>query len=235
MKKTFTINISGSLFHIEEDAFEKLQDYLLRLNQYFSSQTGGQEILQDIEARIAELFQEKITEKQEAVTNDWVEEIMARMGKPEDFMDSEKKQSAENSSSELKGEKTRKRLYRDTENRILGGVCSGMSAYFNADPVIIRVLFVALVFLGVGISIVIYLILWIVVPKATTTAQRLEMRGEEPTIYNIQKTIQEEVKEVKESFVKINQSESVRKGKKAAREAFNAFRTGLTEAFSSKK
>ena len=214
MKKTFTINISGKLFHIEEDAFEKLQDYLQQLNHYFVGQSGGIDILQDIESRVAELFQEKMTGKQEAVINEWVEEVMARMGKPEDFMDSEQTQRDENATEELKGDKIRKRMYRDSENRVLGGVCYGMSTYFNIDPVLLRVLFVLLVFLGAGISIIIYLILWVVVPKATTTAQRLKMRGEEPTIYNIKKTIQEEVKEVKNSFAKINQSESLRKGKK---------------------
>ena len=89
MKKTFTINISGSVFHIEEDAFEKLQDYLQLLKRFFETQKGGQEILQDIESRIAELLQEKINEGQEAVTNEWVDEVMQRMGKPEDFMDQE--------------------------------------------------------------------------------------------------------------------------------------------------
>jgi phage shock protein C len=235
MKKTLTINISGKLFHIEEDAFENLHDYLLRLNHFFSGEQGGLEILQDIESRIAELFQQKITEKQEAITSEWVEEVMARMGKPEDFMESEQALYAEEATAGMKGEKTRKRLYRDPENRKLGGVCSGMGTYFNIDPVLIRILFVLLVFLGAGISIIIYMILWIVVPEATTTAQRLEMRGEEPTIYNIQKTIQEEVQEVKKSFEKFNQSESFREGKKATRKAFESFRTGFTEAFSSKK
>lgn len=235
MKKTFTINISGKLFHIEEDAFEKLHNYLEGLNLYFENQPGGYEILQDIEARCAELFQEKINEMQEAVTNEWVEEVIARMGQPEDFMDSAQTQSNGNTTAEMKGEKIRKRMYRDPENRVLGGVCYGMGTYFNIDPVILRIMFVALVFLGAGISIIVYLVLWVVLPKATTTAQRLEMKGEEPTIFNIQKTIQEEVKDVKDSFEKFNQSESFKKGKKATREAYNSFRTGLTETFSSKK
>lgn len=222
MKKTFTINISGSVFHIEEDAFEKLQDYLQRLNRYFGSQPGGQEILQDIEARVAELLQEKITEKQEVVTNEWVEEVIGRMGKPEDFMESEQAESAGNTASEVKGEKIRKRMYRDPENRVLGGVCSGMGTYFNIDPVFLRILFVLLVFIGVGVSAIAYVVFWIVVPAARTTAQRLEMRGEEPTISNIQKTIQEEVKEVKNSFSKMNQSESFRKGKETANKAGQA-------------
>ncbi len=216
MKKTFTINISGSVFHIEEDAFEKLQDYLHLLNHHFTSQAGGQEILEDIESRIAELLQEKITGRQEAVTSEWVEEVMHRMGKPEDFMDAGPVEDQAKEKSEPKGKKPEKRLYRDTENRVLGGVCSGMSAYFNFDPVFIRILFILLVFVGIGIFAVIYLILWIVVPKAATTAQRLEMRGEEATISNIQKTIQEEVKEVKDSFSRIGRSESFRRGKDAA-------------------
>jgi phage shock protein PspC (stress-responsive transcriptional regulator)/predicted Zn-ribbon and HTH transcriptional regulator len=209
MKKTYTINISGSIFHIEENAFEKLQDYLKMLSKSFGSQEGGQEILQDIESRIAELLQEKIGAGQEAVTDESVEDVMQRMGKPEDFMDQE--EAAKTGKS--RDEKTKKRLYRDGENRVLGGVCSGMSAYFNLDPVFLRILFVVLVFIGVGVSVVVYLILWIVVPEAKTTAQRLEMRGEEATISNIQKTIQDELKEVKEGFSKINQSEMAQKGK----------------------
>ena len=235
MKQTFTINISGKLFHIEKDAFENLQDYLKRLNLYFVSQPGGMEILQDIESRIAELFQDKINENQEAVTNEWVEEVMERMGNPQDFMDSLQTLNDESTDEELKGEKIRKRLFLDSENRVLGGVCSGMSIYFNVDPVIIRILFVLLVFLGFGISIIIYLILWVVVPKATTTTQRLEMRGEEPTIYNIKKTIQEEVKEVKNSMEKINQSESFRKGKKTVSNAFQSFSSGFAGGLSQKK
>jgi len=87
MKKTFTINISGNVFHIEEDAFGKLQDYLQSLNHYFAHQTGGQEIISDIESRIAELFSNKINEKQEAVTLDWVEEVINKKGRIEDFME----------------------------------------------------------------------------------------------------------------------------------------------------
>jgi phage shock protein PspC (stress-responsive transcriptional regulator) len=222
MKKTFTINISGSVFHIEEDAFEKLQDYLQLLKSFFETQKGGQEILQDIESRIAELLQEKINEGQEAVTNEWVDEVMNRMGKPEDFMDQEQTENAETLTKEATVEKTKKRMYRDSENRVLGGVCSGMSAYFNIDPVFLRILFVLLVFIGVGISAIVYLILWVVVPKARTTAQRLEMRGVDATISNIQKTVQEEVNEVKNSFSKINRSETVQKGKEFANKAGQA-------------
>ncbi len=213
MKKTLTINLGGSVFHLEEDAFEKLQDYLQRLNSYFVGQAGGQEILQDIESRIAELLQEKISQGQEAVTIDWVDEVIQRMGKPEDFMDPEQAENDLTSNAGIKSEKTKKRMYRDCENRVLGGVCSGMGAYLNIDPVFIRILFVLLVFIGAGISVIVYLILWIVVPEALTTAQRLEMRGEEATITNIQKTIQEEVQEVQKSFSNFSKSDTAQKMK----------------------
>jgi len=94
MKKTFTINISGTVFHIEEDAFEKLQAYLQSLKDYFATQAGGQEILDDIELRIAELLQEKMAGGQEAVTVEWVDEIMHRMGNTEDFTDQEQGEKA---------------------------------------------------------------------------------------------------------------------------------------------
>ncbi len=87
MKKTFTINISGSIFHIDDDAFEKLQRYLQMLNRHFGTAEEGQEILQDIEARIAELFIEKTGNKVEVITDAMVNEVMARMGKPEDFLE----------------------------------------------------------------------------------------------------------------------------------------------------
>lgn len=223
MKKTLSINISGSVFHIEEDAFEKLQDYLHSLKHYFETQSGGNEILQDIETRIAELLQEKITDSQEVVTLEWVEEVTARMGQPADF--AEQEEEAEKTTT--KAERTKKRLYRDDESRVLGGVCSGLSAYFDIDPVILRILFVALIFLGVGISALLYLILWIVVPKARTTSQRLEMRGEAATISNIQKSVQEEVNDVKKSFSKINNSETVQRGKNLAGKAVTNVASGL--------
>lgn len=222
MKKTFTINISGSVFHIEEDAFEKLQNYLQQLSRYFGNQPAGQEILQDIESRIAELLQEKQREGLAAVTAEWVDEVIRRMGNPEDFMEQDQVQSNANANDSVKKEKIKKRMYRDGENRVLGGVCSGMSAYFTIDPVFLRILFILLVFVGVGVSVIVYLILWLVVPEAKTTAQRLEMRGEEATITNIQKTIQEEVGEVKKSFSRINQSEPFRKGREFATKAGQA-------------
>ncbi len=216
MKKTFTINISGTLFHIEEDAYEMLQQYLQKLKSHFGTEEDGIEILADIEARIAEIFIEKNPENKQVITLDRVEQVIAIMGKPEDFIEDEGDDEEER--QELS--KRKRRLYRDPEHRVFGGVCSGLSAYFNIDPVILRILFVVLLFLTYFAPVFLaYVVLWIAVPKAVTTAQRLEMRGQEATIKNIEKSIREEVREVKESYQKFKDSEAYSKGKRRIKEA----------------
>lgn len=210
MKKTFTINISGSIFHIDDDAFEKLQRYLHMLNRHFGVAVEGQEILQDIESRIAELFIEKTGNKVEVITDDMVEEVIARMGKPEDFMEPGEEESAAKTQAEAVSpdgeQKIRRRLYRDGDSRVLGGVCSGMAAYFNMDVVILRVIFFLLFFVIGPFNLLLYLILWIAVPKAITTAQKLEMKGKEATVSNIEKSIREDVNEVGESYNRFKSS-----------------------------
>jgi len=232
MKKTVTINISGNIFHIEEEAYQTLSEYLENLAQHFANQKAGQEILQDIESRIAEILQGKLQEGNEAITEEMVDEVMHRMGNPADFMDEEDAKS-ENAVAGAEPAKAKKRLYRDGESRVLGGVCSGMSAYFNIDPVFLRILFVALIFLGVGVSVVVYLILWVVVPKARTTAQRLEMKGEEATIQNIKKSVQEEMNEVKKSFAENGGSEIISQGKSAGIKVANGLGRVLAVVFGS--
>jgi phage shock protein PspC (stress-responsive transcriptional regulator) len=215
MKKTFTINISGSIFHIDEDAYEKLQKYLHMLNRHFGAVIEGQEILQDIEARIAELLIEKTSNKVEVITDVMVDEVIARMGKPEDFMEPGEEEASTQTQAEapLEGEqKMRRRLYRDGDSRVLGGVCSGMGAYFNIDLVILRVIFVLAFFLSAGTAMIVYIVLWIAVPKAKTTAQRLEMKGKEATVSNIEKSIKEEMNEVGENYNKFINSPSNDKG-----------------------
>lgn len=216
MKKTFTINISGSVFHIDEDAYEKLQKYLHMLNRHFGVAVEGQEILQDIEARIAEILLENTNNKVEVITETMVDEVISRMGKPEDFMEPVDEDTSEKTQTEgtiPEGEqKSRHRLYRDADSRVLGGVCSGLGAYLNIDPVILRVIFVLAFFLGVGASFIIYVVLWIAVPKAKTTAQRLEMKGKEATVTNIAKSIKEEVNEVGENYNKFMNTPSNERG-----------------------
>jgi len=222
MKKTFTINISGSVFHIDEDAYEKLQKYLHMLNRHFGAAIEGQEILQDIEARIAELFIEKTNGKVDVITDTMVDEVIVRMGKPEDFMETTEEEPSgkapEEEPTSAGDQKKRRRLYRDGDNRVLGGVCSGLGAYFNIDMVILRVIFVLAFFLGVGASLIIYLVLWVAVPKAKTTAQRLEMKGKEATVSNIEKSIKEEMSDIGESYNRFVNSPSGEKGTSRAQQ-----------------
>ena len=198
MKKTFTINISGTVFHIDDDAYERLNNYISQINRHFGSDTEAREIVEDIESRISELFQERVKDGNEVISTEHVDEIIRIMGMPEAFDDAK-----EGEEPPIKmAHPIHRKLYRDPDERVLGGVCSGLGAYFNYDPVIIRLIFVLLVFLGAGFSLIIYLILWIVVPKASNSAQRLEMRGEEVNINNISKNIKEEIQDVKENYEK---------------------------------
>lgn len=201
MKKTFTINLSGSIFHIEEDAYEVLQKYLVNLKKYFGNSEEGKEITADIEARIAEIFRQKISNENKVVTTEWVNEVIETMGTTETINDEAGDEEP------LAGQKKKKRrLYRDPEQKVLGGVCGGIGAYFDMDPVLVRIIFVVLAFVTTGAAVLAYFILWVAVPKAVTTAQRLEMRGEEVTIKNIEKFIKEEVDSVKESYHKFTGS-----------------------------
>ena len=230
MKKTFTINISGTVFHIEEDAYEVLQKYLINLKNHFGTSEEGKEILSDIEARIAEIFIENATNNQKVVSIEMVNTAIEIMGTPEDFIEEE----TEEVYQPTEDTKRKRRLYRDPDHRVIGGVCGGLGAYFNMDPVILRIIFVALLFLTGGTAFLAYIILWIAVPKAKNTAQRLEMRGQEATVKNIEKSIKEEINEVKESYKKFKQSDTYSKGKRSVDAAgdvtYNVFKVILKAA-----
>jgi phage shock protein PspC (stress-responsive transcriptional regulator) len=189
MKKTFTINISGTIFHIEEDAYERLQGYFMKLKSHFGNEAEGREIIADIEGRVAELFLEKNRGENRVITLDLIEEIISIMGTPEDFIEQEADTEYVPGTTRRK-----KRLYRSPESRVIAGVCGGLGAYFRIDPVFIRILFVLLLFVN-GIGIIAYLILWIAVPKARTTSQILEMRGEEVTVSNIERKFRDQAQE----------------------------------------
>ncbi|PKQ62451.1 hypothetical protein BZG02_12020 [Labilibaculum filiforme] len=207
MKKTLTINISGSIFHIDEDAFEKLQAYLRTINTHYGSSEEGREIIADIEARISEIFHEKLNTKDQVVNVEMIEETISIMGNPEEIFatDEDNIDDEANQETETKNtsEKRKRRLFRDPDHRVLGGVSSGLAAYFGIDVVVIRLLFALFILLGYGFPFLLYVILWIAVPKAITTTQKLEMKGKKVNISNIEETIKDEYKEVKESFEKM--------------------------------
>lgn len=170
MKKNISINISGIIFHIEEDAFEKLRDYLDSINKYFSNFDGSQEIIADIESRIAEIFLAKLNEGKQVITIDDVESLMATMGSIKDFQAVEEeeplKEDKTNYSHSGSGwsESGSKKLYRDEKRKLLGGVCAGIAHYFNIDPLWIRLITIILFLGSYGILLLAYVILWVILP-----------------------------------------------------------------------
>jgi len=194
MKKTLTVNLANQVFHIDEDAYLRLKEYLDRIESHFSNSEERKDIMTDIEIRIAELFSEKTTPDKEVITIQDVEQITKIMGDPVEIGG-----SAETGSETFTNHTKPQRLYRDPDNRVLGGVCGGMGIYLGIDPLIIRIIFLV-VFFGFGIGLLIYIIMWIVVPEAVTTAQKLEMRGDSVNASNIGKFMRDEFESVKKNF-----------------------------------
>jgi len=280
MKKNISINISGIIFHIEEDGYEKLKKYLKSINKYFSTFDESGEIVADIESRIAEIFLSKLNEGKQIITAEDVSALVATMGSIKDFQaieetdgieeqakteeKKEKKSTSDKSSesaaepkklfrdnnrkllggvaagighyfsidplwirllfivlasdvffshslgflilityiilwiilpvsSALEEDKKIKKMYRNPDDRVLGGICSGISAYFGTDVTIIRFLFVLSIFLG-GTGLFVYLILWIILPEATSITDKVQMTGEPVTLENIESNIKKSLK-----------------------------------------
>ncbi|MCT4591092.1 MAG: PspC domain-containing protein [Carboxylicivirga sp.] len=213
MKKTVTINISGHMFYIDEDAYSRLRSYLDKIESTFRSQESGDEIISDIENRVAEIFNEQINRETGVVTMEMVEDVIATMGEPEQFEDGEQNNERKSpSSNALIHVKPNRRFYRDIDNRILGGVCSGIAAYFDIDVLLVRIIVAILTILTSGGVALIYLILWIAVQPARTTAQKLQMRGQRITIENIERSIRDEYEEVRKKFGDFKESSTYKKG-----------------------
>lgn len=202
MKKIININLSSRLIPIEDSAYEILRQYLDSLRRYFSKEEGAEEIVGDIESRIAEIFQDKIRKGAHCITDEDVEAIKTSMGTPEQFVE-EDGDTANSHTASGHGRassepfapyiRPRKRFYRDPDGKVLGGVCSGLGAYFNVDPLVFRIIF-AIAAIGLwGGGILLYFILWFATPEAVTAAERLEMRGERVDLNNIKATVQEEM------------------------------------------
>ena len=196
MKKTIKINLGGVVFHIDEDAYDLLRNYLDQLDARFKAEPGGSEILTDIETRMAELFQSKITPEKEVLTLAEAREIIDVMGEPEEIVD-EAPGEEEVPYIRQTGRRGR-RMYRDPDNQIIGGVCSGLGGYLNIDPVFVRILFVIFT-LAYGIGLLIYILMWIVIPEARTAAEKLEMFGEQVNVYNIEKKVRQEYRQTTDS------------------------------------
>lgn len=198
MNKVFNINLGGYPFTIDEDAYEHLNQYLKTIHKHFRTSEGYEEITQDIEARMAEIFQETLGNRSIVALKD-VQETIRIMGTPEEFgaepMDEEPAAKSKKSTY-----RTGKRIFRNPEDEVIGGVCSGISAYFGIeDPVWIRLLFVILALSG-GFAIPVYIVLWAILPKAETASDRLAMRGEPINVSNIGKIIEEEIQNISEKI-----------------------------------
>jgi len=208
MKKNITINLCGRLFQIDEDAYELLQQYINSLRSAFGKQADGDEIVDDIEARVAELFDELRQQGIEAITIEHVTDIITRIGKPEELM-GEEVQSSDNTAgsderqSQSFGQKIHdnlrdrtdgKKLYRNPKDKMVAGVMSGIAVYTNTDPVIWR--FLTVVFtLFYGVGIIIYIVLALVIPEARTPEQLLQMEGRDVTPQNLADVVVEKEKQ----------------------------------------
>ena len=211
MKKTYNINLGGIVFHIDEDAYELLDKYLSNLRIHFSKEEGAEEIVHDMELRISELFSERLNEKNQVITLKDVEEIIAQMGKPEEFSED----TTQDTNEYIKEEKTPKRLFRDPDNKVIGGVCSGIAAYFGWDVTILRILLIILAFpifwngafIIKGI-VLFYIIAWIIIPEANTATDKLSMKGMKVNVENIGKTVTDGFEKVND-YVKSDKPRSI--------------------------
>ena len=191
MNKTININLGGVFFHIDESAYKKLKKYLDAIRKSLSDDPKGKdEILTDIESRIGEILAETVKDVRQVVNEQDIESIIEVMGKPEDYVGDEE-YFEEQSSGSTNSKRKSKKLYRDTNDKFLGGVSSGLAHYFDFDVIWVRLAWLIL-FFGGGIGGLIYIILWILLPEANSTAEKLEMEGEPVNISNIEKKIREE-------------------------------------------
>jgi phage shock protein PspC (stress-responsive transcriptional regulator) len=303
MKKVININFQGTIVPIEESSYELLQQYIESLRRHFANEEGRDEIINDIESRISELFQERLKAGSTCITDDDVNAIIKNMGRPEEFDDEEnsgvkeEKEQSEKKESSFQADWSwkNKRLYRDENHKILGGVCSGIAAYFGIDPVIVRIVFIvsgigflAYILLWIFVpgsnmlengvrkrlyrnpdgkilggvcsglgsyfdvnpwlprfiflipfisfffrwghfgpftfpnllsfsfspgSFIIYIILWLVIPEATTTSEKLEMKGEKVDLNSIKNSVLKEMQEVGQRVGKMGKDVGERMGK----------------------
>ena len=199
MNKTVTINLGGIVFHIDEDAYQKLSRYFDAIKRSLNNSSGQDEIIKDIEMRISELLSEKLVSDKHVIGLKEIDEVIAVMGQPEDYIIEDEVKNEQ----QYTNYKSSKKLYRDKDKGMIGGVAAGLSHYLGIDVVWIRVILL-LFFFGFGTGILAYIILWIVTPEAVTTSEKLEMTGEPVTISSIEKKVREEFDSVSEKFKNVD-------------------------------
>ncbi|MFK8058501.1 MAG: PspC domain-containing protein [Polaribacter sp.] len=228
MNKTININLGGFFFHIDEVAYQKLRRYLESISKSLSDDPQGKnEIIADIEARISELLSEKITDARQVVNEGDIDDIIKIMGQPEDYAEAEEAYS-ESSYSYQRNNTSGKKLFRDSDDKFVGGVASGVAHYFDVDPIWIRLGLLAL-FFGAGFGILLYIILWILLPEAKTTAEKLQMEGEPVNIDNIEKKIRNEFSNVSDSV-----RNAANQASEKLKDGANEFSDKMSKTFSAK-
>lgn len=230
MNKTININLGGFFFHIDEMAYQKLRRYLESISRSLSDDPQGKnEIIADIEARISELLSEKITDARQVVNESDIDDIIVIMGQPEDYAEA-KESYDESAYSHKRNSASGKKLFRDGDDKFLGGVAAGVAHYFDLDTIWVRLALLALFVFG-GFGVLLYIILWILLPEAKTTAEKLQMEGEPVNIDNIEKKIREEFNNVSEnvSAMANKASEKIKDGASELSDKMNKTFSGKTK------
>ena len=229
MNKISNINLGGYPFTIDDDAFDHLERYLDTIHRHFRDSEGYEDITADIEARMAELFQEQLNGRPIVTLRD-VKNAISIMGTPEEFGAEPIEEPAAAASASKSEYKTGKRLFRDVDNKMIGGVCSGLAAYFGMqDPLWMRIFFVIIV-LTFGFGIPLYFILWMITPEATSTSDRLAMKGEPINVSNIAKSIEEEIGKLSDQLSELGGEWNMGGKKKSTREEIS-FGTPFRKGF----
>lgn len=202
MNKTININLGGLFFHIDEVAFQKLRRYLDTIRRSLSDDPKGRdEIIADIEFRISELLSEKIKDPRQVINESDIDEVIAIMGQPEDYVFEEDSYSNNSKNTGSYQSYNQKKLFRDGDDKFLGGVASGIGHYFGIEAIWVRLIWLFLAF-GAGFGFLLYIILWILLPEAQTTAEKLQMEGESVNISTIEKKIRDQFQDVSEHVKK---------------------------------
>ena len=223
MNKTVNINLANRLFHMDEEAYNKMRRYLEAIKRSFANTPGSDEIQADIEARIAELFYEKLENERQVITLKEVDAIIAVMGQPEDYMIDEEIFEDEPISKSKASSTTSgrvKKLYRDMEHKYIGGVCAGLEHYLGLDALWIRLIFILLA-VTTGFGFIAYILLWILVPEAVTTSQKLDMTGKPVNISNIERKVKEGFDDVADKVKSVDYEKMGNKVKSSSKTFFD--------------
>ncbi|MCA6423207.1 MAG: PspC domain-containing protein [Flavobacterium sp.] len=227
MNKTVNINIGGLFFHIDEDAYQKLTRYFEAIKRSLSNSSGQDEIMKDIEMRVAELLTEKQKSEKHVINTKDVDDVIVVMGQPEDYRIDE--DSDDKPKEPFYPYTKSRKLYRDKDRGTIAGVCTGLGHYFGIDAVWVKILFLILAFTSFGV--IAYFVLWIAMPKAVTTSEKLEMTGEPVTISNIEKKVREEFDSVSNKLNNVNYDKMGNEVKNGAERVAGGIGDVLTSIF----